>query len=61
MNKHSYGDGYADGKFDERNRLMELLEDLGVVRYDALGSLVYVNCNSMEVEYLSAKAVKGEK
>lgn len=27
MSEFNYGNGYADGKFDELNRIIELLED----------------------------------
>lgn len=40
------------GRLIERKRIMNLLIDNKVLRIDALGSLVFVNCDTLEVEYL---------
>ena len=49
------------GERVERERIVEWLIDRGVMRIDALGSTVFVNCNTLEVEYLGDTLSKGEE
>ena len=41
-------------------RIVKQLIDHGVMRVDALGDMVFVNCNTMEVQYLEDTLIKGE-
>lgn len=45
----------------EHERIIKKLIDKGVMRVDALGSIVYVNCNTLEVEYLGDTLSKEEE
>ena len=42
----------------ERERIMELLKANQVLRLDALGSLVFVNCDTLAVEYLPSSLIE---
>jgi hypothetical protein len=41
------------GEIEERNRIIQLLTDLNVIRRDALGYLVAFNTDGTEVIYLT--------
>lgn len=43
---------FRAGEINERERIIKLLIAKKVVRIDALGSLVFANCDTLEVEYL---------
>ena len=45
---------------DERRAFVEHLIANKVLRVDALDSLVFVNCDTLEVEYLAEPEIKGE-
>lgn len=47
------------GVLTERLRIIKLLKANKVLRVDALGSLVFVNCDTMEVEYLPNLLLEG--
>lgn len=47
------------GATEERERIMEFLVANKVLRIDALGSLVFVNCDTLEVEYLRSLIIPG--
>ena len=49
---------FQAGEINERERIIKLLMTKKVVRIDALGSLVFVNCDTLEVEYLDG--LKGD-
>lgn len=49
------------GALTERLRIMNLLLENKVIRIDALGSIVFVNCDTLEVEYLPDALIKAEK
>lgn len=50
---------FQAGEINERERIIKLLMTKKVVRIDALGSLVFVNCDTLEVEYLDG--LKGDQ
>ena len=52
--------GVKWGERLERERLIEMLIANKVIRRDALGDMVFVNCDTMAVEYLSETLIKGE-
>ena len=41
-------------------RIIKQLVDLNVMRVDALGDIVFVNCNTLEVQYLGDALIKGQ-
>lgn len=53
--------GVKLGVIQERERIMRLLVEHQVIRRDALGSLVFVNCDTMAVEYLPEVLAEGWK
>lgn len=56
----AFNSGLAHGVVQERQRIIELLTAKKVLRVDALGSLVFVNCDTLEVEYLSEATIEGK-
>lgn len=57
----AYNQGFERGVASERERLTELLIANKVLRVDALGSLVFVNCDTLEVEYLPSLLTEGKE
>lgn len=57
----AYNQGLERGTTSERERIVELLIANNVLRLDALGSLVFINCDTLAVEYLPESLVKGEQ
>lgn len=51
---------YEIGVRDERERIIALLIEHKMMRVDALGSTVFVNCDTLEVEYLQTSIINGE-
>lgn len=54
----AYNQGVERGVASERERIMELLKANQVLRVDALGSLVFVNCDTLAVEYLPSSLIE---
>ena len=52
------GQAMRAGQEAERNRIIELLTDLNVIRRDALGHLVAFNTDGTEVVYLTGLETK---
>ena len=52
---------FGIGVRTERERIIKLLIANNVLRLDALGSLVFINCDTLAVEYLPESLVKGEQ
>ena len=52
--------GVKWGERFEQERLIEMLIANKVIRRDALGSLVFVNCDTLAVEYLPEAIIKGD-
>lgn len=57
----AFNSGLAHGVVQERERIVELLIANKVLREDALGSLVFVNCDTLAVEYLEESLIRGEQ
>ena len=69
---NEWGDGYTAGQAGfaialksaatlERLRIIQELLNQNVIRTDALGQTVFINCNTLEVEYLSKSVTQGEE
>lgn len=54
------GQAFYEGRLHQNDWLIQELIDNKVIRRDALGSLVFVNCDTMRVEYLPDNLIKGE-
>lgn len=54
-------DIWMEGYETAETRIIKRLIDRGVMRIDALGDMVFVNCNTLEVEYLGDTLSKGEE
>ena len=52
---------FGIGVRTERERIIKLLIANNVLRLDALGSLVFINCDTFAVEYLPESLLKGEQ
>lgn len=55
----AYNQGFERGEASERKRIIGLLIANKVLRVDALGSLVFANCDTLEIEYL--QGLEGEQ
>lgn len=57
----AYNQGFERGEASERERIIQLLIANKAMRIDALGSPVFVNCDTLEVEYLPGSLITGEQ
>jgi hypothetical protein len=51
---------YQNGKREEQERIFKMLEDNSVIRKDFTDQFVFVDCNTLKVEYLADSVINGD-
>ena len=57
----TYNFGYEVGASEAKENIIKQLIDQNVIRIDVFGRPVFVNCNTLEVQYLKDFSIKEEK